>query len=344
MLSTDTSESTYQAIIRGARALRVGLTLMAVGLSGVALAHAEAVLDKTVHYDTQLPDVTAIAPRPPTPAELAGGSLFEFVVHHGTADYPSAVAAIGGGLLRWRGGRAQSPCPLTLGLDPAFDDFVTARVRAIGAYVGAPVEPDLHCKPNLEVLFTTDPEKSMAAVLKWAGSTLGVKFPHQMQKLLDHSANHPIQGWYITVGGGGSVLNKDSGLLGGLDLRPLWPLVIPTSMHGNTGGGGILDVILLIDTTKVAGATIGSIADYAALVGLSLIQSPDHCDSLPSILDLMSPACQSPEKPAGITAGDLAFLQALYYHNTGLGRTLSRDEIERNMLDQFKSGVRAQAN
>jgi hypothetical protein len=146
------------------------------------------------------------------------------------------------------------------------------------------------------------------------------------------------------MGGGGSALNKDSGLVGGVDLEALWPLVIPTSMHGYDAWRGIRDVYLVIDTTKVAGATIGSIADYAAMVGLSFIQSPDHCDSLPSILDLMSPTCQSREKPAGITAGDLAFLKALYYHNTGLGRTLSRDEIQRNMLDQFKAGVSARAN
>jgi hypothetical protein len=51
---------------------------------------------------------------------------------------------------------------------------------------------------------------------------------------------------------------------------------------------------------------------------------------------LMAPSCGSREKPTGITAGDLAFLKALYYHNTGLGRSLSRDEIQANMTQQFK--------
>jgi hypothetical protein len=40
--------------------------------------------------------------------------------------------------------------------------------------------------------------------------------------------------------------------------------------------------------------------------------------------------------PAAMTAGDLAFLKALYYKNTGLGPSLSRSEIESNMLRQFK--------
>jgi hypothetical protein len=67
-----------------------------------------------------------------------------------------------------------------------------------------------------------------------------------------------------------------------------------------------------------------------------VVQSPDHCDPLPSILDLMSSSCGTREKPTDVTAGDLAFLKALYYHNTGLGPTLSMDDIEINMMRQLK--------
>jgi hypothetical protein len=48
---------------------------------------------------------------------------------------------------------------------------------------------------------------------------------------------------------------------------------------------GILILILIVDTTKVVGDTIGAIADYLAMLTLSVAQSPDHCDPLPSILD-----------------------------------------------------------
>jgi hypothetical protein len=40
--------------------------------------------------------------------------------------------------------------------------------------------------------------------------------------------------------------------------------------------------------------------------------------------------------PVAITAGDLAFLKALYYRNTGLGPSLSRAAIQDNMMEQFK--------
>jgi hypothetical protein len=157
-----------------------------------------------------------------------------------------------------------------------------------------------------------------------------------MEKQLTVSSGHAVQGWYLLGGGGGGILNDDPGLLGPLSLMALWPYAIPTSAHGNGGRSGIVSVILIIDTTQVAGYTIGSIADYAALLALTVVQSPHHCDPLPSILDLMSPDCALREKPAGVTAGDLAFLKALYYHNTGLGPTLTRDQIGRNMLAQFK--------
>jgi hypothetical protein len=97
-----------------------------------------------------------------------------------------------------------------------------------------------------------------------------------------------------------------------------------------------VSVIIVVNATKVAGYTIGSVADYIAMVTLSLVQSPDHCDPLPSILDLMSSSCSTREPPTGMTAGDLAFLRALYYHNTGLGRTLTRDEMKMNMMRQIQ--------
>jgi hypothetical protein len=62
----------------------------------------------------------------------------------------------------------------------------------------------------------------------------------------------------------------------------------------------------------------------------------DHCDRLPSILDLMSPSCGGRQKPTAVTAGDLAFLKALYYRNTGFGPSLSIDDIHDNMMRQFK--------
>jgi hypothetical protein len=188
----------------------------------------------------QFPDVGIIAPPPPTTQELAPDGLFQFIVHHGTTHYSQATGAVGGGLLRWRGGRAETVCPGTAGLDAGYNDFVSARVRAIAALVGAPVhEDDQKCTPNVQIIFTQEPRSVMAKVQQWGAQALRVRFDHQMTKALEISDEHAIQGWYVTAGGGSSVLNRDPGLIGGVELQALWPRVITTSAHANGGNRGI---------------------------------------------------------------------------------------------------------
>ena len=289
-----------------------------------------------------IPDVTVTAPRPPSDQEVAGDSLAQFAAHHATVHYVDTGTT--GNLAHWRGGK-QSICPLTVGLSPAFNAFVTARLRALAAYVGAPVPADLQCKANVQILFTDKPQEKMDDVIKWATAYFRNRYSGGMRDLIAFRSDHAIQGWYMTTSGGGIVLNTDVSLVG-LNVLPVWPQITQhyvgssaagTRLGGGSGSGsGIGIVILIVDTTKVAGAAIGTISDYLAMLTLSVAQSPNHCDPLPSILDLMSSSCRAREMPKAITAGDLAFLKALYYRNTGLGSSMSRDEIQANMIQQFK--------
>jgi hypothetical protein len=274
---------------------------------------------------------------------LAGNSLEEFILHHATTHYVNTSTT--GNLARWRGGR-QSICPQTEGLTPGYNAFVTARVRALAMYVGAPVQSDPQCKGNVQILFTSNPQEKMESVMKWAtGVAFHNRYTGGKKDLIAFRSDHPIQGWYMTTSGGADVLNTDVELVG-LSVLPVWPVItqnyigsaaLGTRLGGGSGSGsGIGIVILVVDTTKVVGYTVGTIADYLAMLTLSVAQSPDHCDPLPSILDLMSSSCGARETPTAMTAGDLAFLKALYYKNTGLGPSLSRAEIDGNMMRQFK--------
>ncbi|HEY6618747.1 MAG TPA: hypothetical protein VIY68_04315 [Steroidobacteraceae bacterium] len=297
----------------------------------------------TARAEDMLSDVTVMTQRSPSDAELAGDSLSQFVVHHATVHYVNT--GVTGGLAHWRGGK-QSICPKTTGLSPEYNAFVTARLRAIAAYVGAPVDSDPQCKDNVDILFTNRPREKMDAVIKWATVYFRNRYTGGMKDLIAFKSDHAIQGWYLTTGGGAIVLNSDLGMVG-LNVLPVWPQItqnyigstgLGTRLGGGSGSGsGIGVVMLVVDTTKVVGYSIGAISDYAAMLTLSVAQSPDHCDPLPSILDLMSSSCGIRDMPTAITAGDLAFLKALYYKNTGLGASLSRSEIESNMLRQFKS-------
>ena len=282
------------------------------------------------------------APALPTEQELAGQSLQEFILHHATTHYGNTSTT--GNLARWRGGR-QSICPFTEGLSTAYNTFVTGRLHALAAYVGAPVQSDPTCKANVHILFTNNPQEKMDAVIKWASVYFGERYSGGTKDLIAFTSGHAIQGWYMTTSSDSGVLNTDVALVG-LNVLPVWPQItqnyagvgsVGTRVSGGSGSdSGIGIVILVVDTAKVVGYTIGSIADYAAMLTLSVVQSPDNCDPLPSILDLMSSSCGTRERPTAITAGDLAFLKALYYKNTGLGQSLSRADIHENMMRQFR--------
>jgi hypothetical protein len=297
--------------------------------------------DASTSTSTQSPDATVTPPAPPTDQELAGDSLSEFIMHHATVRYVSTATTRN--LARWRGGK-QSICPLTVGLNPTYNAFVTARLRALATYVGAPVQSD-PCKINVQILFTNNPRQSMDDVTQWATVAFGIRYSGGMKDLIAYRSDHAIQGFYMTTRGGAVVLNTDVALVG-LDVLPVWPQVnqrylghdtLGTRLGGGEGSGiGIGVVLLVVDTTKLGRYSVGTLADYLAMLTLSVVQSPDHCDRLPSILDLMSSSCGTREKPTAITAGDLAFLKALYYLNTGLGPSLSRAAIEDNMVRQFR--------
>jgi hypothetical protein len=285
----------------------------------------------------EIPDVTVTAPRPPTDEELAGESLHQFIRHHATAGNLGLTDDLRRNVPHWIGGR-RSICPLTVGLSPGYNAFVTARLRALAAYVGAPVQPGPQCEYNVAILFTNNPQEKMDEVFKWATVYFRNRYSGGMRDLIKFTSNHAIQGWYLMGGG----LNNDLALAH-LDVLPIWPQVTQTHVGSDTtgshlGGGGVRGigvVILIIDTTKVVGYTIGTIADYLAMLTLSVAQLPDHCDPLPSILDLMSSSCGARGIPTAITAGDLAFLKALYYRNTWRGPSIPT--IEGDMMRQFKA-------
>jgi hypothetical protein len=292
---------------------------------------AQATPSVTPVPQTELPEITVTAAGLPTDEELAGNSLSQFVDHHATThNFTNPVSR---NLGRWRGGM-QSICPASTGLSADYNAFVASRLRAVAEYVGAPVHSDLKCSDNVTVVFTDDPEQAMKGIVSWATKYFIRKSRFEsIKRLIAYTSDHAIQGWYFTTVGGARALTTDIALLP-VNLLPIWPQIDPRNFGGDTDGIGA--VVLIVDTRKIEGIPIGAIADYLAVLALSVIQSPDHCDPLPSILDLMSSNCGAREKPTAITAGDLAFLKALYYKNTGLGASMSRAAINENMTRQLK--------
>jgi hypothetical protein len=279
--------------------------------------------------------VTVTAPRPPTAQELAGESVPHFIAHH------ARVSPVLGKLTRWRVGI----CPETRGLDARFDAYITARIRAVALKVGAPVLPEDKCDVNVQISFTSEPQKLMDEIAKQP-ILLGFHYASQTKKLAQ--VTHPIQGWYITH-------------TRGVDGTSVVDHSVPVSMWGSADAGtnalhagtvppcgigsriiticssGISNALVVADTRKVVGYTVESIADYLTVMVLTMVESQDSCDPLPSILNLMASDCREGEKPDTVTAGDLAYLKALYQTNLELAPEVEKSEVLTSMMQQFGS-------
>ena len=276
-----------------------------------------------------IPEVTVMAPRPPTPQELAGESVPNFVASHAV---PSIVIHQ---IPRWR----TSLCPVTIGLSPAFNQFVSARIEAVAAAVGAPQHSNAECKyHNVEIFFSAEPQKQLDEFVKFDARVLGFHYPHQTKRLA--TFNRPIQGWYVTA------TRSDSGGQAVDDPLPLpvgppgfWSPVPPGELGSRLNNGRssvIINALIGVDINRVIGMSIGSISDYIAMLVLSQSKSPDTCGQLPSIIDLMASNCTDRERPTQVTAGDLAFLHALYKVNLSSPVELEQSSLEDHMMREFK--------
>ena len=269
----------------------------------------------------QPPEVTVKAPRPPTDQELAGESVSHFITHH------SSRSVFTGQIGRWHTG----VCPVTMGLTDDLNSFVSARIRAVAAAVGAPAPPAGKCQSNVNIIFAMEPQKVLDEIADKQSVLLGFHYSHQTKKIA--TLSHPIQGWYVTATRGRVETKLDEAL-------PLWPGVPAGTLGSRLSTGlntDIVHVLIVADVNKVIGYKIGSLADYLSMVVLSQAQSPNSCDPLPSILDLMSTGCPERDKPTAITAGDLAFLKGLYRIFMAEPVNLEKDDIQDQMMRSFRA-------
>jgi hypothetical protein len=280
-----------------------------------------------------LPEVTVQAPRPPTAAELAGEAVHDFVRTH------AAPALVTGQLARWGVGRDAGICPLTEGLAPGLNDFVSTRVGAIAAAVGAPVQTAGRCRHNVYIIFAADPDKALADMVKQNSQLLGFHYPAQTRDL--ERISRPIQGWYVTATHG--AWGDESTDVA----EPMLPFYLQDKLEGQHPRGragsrlgsdissGIINVLIVADAKKMVGRKIGAIADYVAVLTLTQAFGSEQCGTLPSITDLMLPNCDDRDKLSGVTAGDLAFLRALYRTDLEAVLPLETSDIQTIMMREF---------
>ncbi|HEX4270342.1 MAG TPA: hypothetical protein VHZ32_03115 [Rhizomicrobium sp.] len=244
-------------------------------------------------------------------------------------------------------------CPLTIGLGDKYARYITQRIRDVAAAVGAPVDQDPGCRPNIEVVFTTAPQTLMTNIRNQKPIFLG--FFHNGRQA-DDLANvaHSIQGWYTTVSqdidgnrqidtgtcGVGTSIGLQQPVGGGEGMTAgttTSTLTLPCAVVVHSSGfrasdgldSGLYNVLIVAEPAKLLDFEVGSLADYVTLLALSQPASLDNCQELPSITNMLAKDCAS--VPNRITDGDLAFLQALYKIPNGEKLATQRGHIEYEM-------------
>jgi hypothetical protein len=236
---------------------------------------------------------------------------------------------------RWKDG----VCPLILGVPPEIGKAMAENIRHVAAKAGAPVNTSDACANNVpgtnnvEVIFTTQPQALLDNVRIMHPNLLGY-FDNSAQAEQLATMRAPIQSWYITssVDMHGQT-HVDAPRKGGVTLTMMLPpagiggpSVAPTmftmnlpdatsaaatdSRLGDGISSTISNVVIVADTSKLLGRERSVLADYIALLALSQTQPPASCQQLPTILNLLAPDCS--QAPRGLTAADMAYLQALY--------------------------------
>jgi hypothetical protein len=268
--------------------------------------------------------IAAAAAQPPAaPTEhiivTAPRDAPDAVVNHFVQSF-TAPSYLTGKVARWETG----VCPVTVGLAPKFTAFVTARVREVAAKVGAPVDEDAACRPNIEIVFTTAPQALLDGIRKDHKNYLGYALGSAQADRLAVVA-HSIQGWYLTATKDldGNV-DVDSSAQVPVPIRLPCPFCLPPYIdiypaHGakNVTGGRLKDglrtvfyhVIVTADPRQLADYEVGALADYIAMLSLTQLQSLDVCQQLPSIINLLGPHCDG--APGRISESDLGYLRGL---------------------------------
>jgi hypothetical protein len=297
---------------------------------------------------------TAIAqPAPPNPptgqVRLISGLSVESVTVVGVkpseetiknfVDTRAAPTPVLNKMARW----TSRLCPVTIGLGDTYAKYVTQRIRDVATAVGAPVNADPGCHPNIEVVFTASPQALLDKFREQQPLLLGYHSDtHDVEQMA--TVTHPIQAWYATetIDYDGTRMVQDltcrqSGVTLNEHQTPSKQLLLPCAVAVHSSGSrlnnglsnGFYNVLIVAEPAKLLDYEIGSLADYVIMLALSQPASLDSCQVLPSISNMLARSCAS--IPNRITDGDLAYLRALYKMPDGTGLEIQRNEIRLEM-------------
>ncbi len=257
------------------------------------------------------------------------------------------------GLARWG---TPSACPLVSGLPQKDGEFILERLSEIARLVGVPLG-DEHCRPNLYILVTSQPEDLLRGMEKRNRVyTFGVDasfYPpvETPANVVDAfiKKSDAVKAWY----------NSEEKDAWGTPLAYCQaPLILPQCTQeghiqpacdptvwyrcGRAIAGGshvvfnsvwtLSRVFVIVDQTRLQGVTAGQLADYVAMSAFAKLKPDARLGDTPTILTLFYGTPNA--APAGLTGWDQTFLQSLYA--TDQKSMLQRSSIAHQMVSELK--------
>jgi hypothetical protein len=269
-----------------ARGIRAATT---VGFSLLAFAALADTPPATDPSKAPIDSTTVIAPRD------------RAAVEREVRTFVNAIAVKPGdeSLARWQ---SQIPlCPQVAGLQGSDGEYILSRVSKIAAAAGAPLAPE-HCKGNLLIVVTSDPEGVLKAWSKRDVRMFGEEADQGSTKVREFNAATPIRVWYNT-----EFYKLDGTPLGNAEGRTNQS-ARATQLETNNYRA-LSTVMALVDARRMKGVSFGQVAAYVAMAGLTQLHTEANVTAAPSILNLFAGVGTA---PPGLTAWDESFLKAVY--------------------------------
>lgn len=200
--------------------------------------------------------------------------------------------------------RFENICPGVIGLPPARNLEIVARIRAVAAAAGIKVAKE-GCQPNVRVVVIPDKEQ-MLEVLKRKHPVLFRDYDRRPVEILDEDG--PVTAWHVKekFDRRGNTLEPSANGVTSIYFDGASPRVL--ALYRPVAMGAMI----LMEQNGLIGLTITQIADYIAMRAFTTI-SPHRLSrsNAPTILRVMGSKIGD-DMPRSLTQWDLAFLKSAY--------------------------------
>ena len=338
-------EGYKSAALSGTYTVAEGLNVLIGSAPFLIRTTPSGVLTLTTKPASNAADARTVTDSLPLPTELTSSSSRAFqdeviVSARRTRIAPSVSAFVneisalrpGEGFARWH----VPVCPDVTGLRRANGEFVLERISEVARGAGVPLAGE-QCRPNLFVFVTLDPKQLLTAMMK---RHRAVTFGHAAPADIDEFITTPrvARVWYTsavetpdrsTPAYGFPPFGQVTGAAGlPANLTTDWERA---SRVTRTVEWAFTYVYIIIDKSHSQGVTLGQLADYIAMVGLTQIKPGAQLSDAPTILRLFDGAPQA--APSAMSDWDQAFVKAVYA--TGQTATAQKSEVALSMLREI---------